>query len=170
MMRARWLPAVLLLLSCGPDNGLGGSMSEVFPLDVSRVEVARNEQAIQVTYLLNRGLFLDVVARVTVDVEGVNFVPGKPVKLGAPDGGTAEYAPGHPRCVVTHAPGGEPVRNLPLVLEGDLTLSHGGQPGTDTSGSFSMRFGETEGDIGFNRTLSGTFHAMAIDAGFGELP
>jgi hypothetical protein len=37
-------------------------------------------------------------------------------------------------------------------------------------GTFSMRFADTGGDIGFGRTLAGSFISSVGDAGFGELP
>ena len=51
------LLAALLLCSC-LDNSLGGSLSEVFPLEISGTELRRNDQALQVTYFRNRGVFL----------------------------------------------------------------------------------------------------------------
>jgi hypothetical protein len=160
--RALWLG--LLLLSCMPDNGLSGSMSEVFPLDVSRTEIARNDEAIQITYLFNRGVFLDVVVRVSVLMRGVDFKYGRSISLVGAD------ATGELRCVVTHAPGGESVRDLPPISKGDLIIDEGGQPGEITRGNFSMAFQNTGGDVGFGRTLVGTFLGTASDAGFGELP
>jgi hypothetical protein len=151
-------------VACAPDNSLSGSLGEVFPLDVSRVEVARNDEALQVTYYFNRGVFLDVVARVSVLMSDVSVVMNAPVPLqGEGDGGVL-------RCVVTHAPGGEPVRTLPHIKRGDLTLTHGGHAGELTAGSFSMSFEAEGGDLGFGRTLGGTFSATASDAGFGALP
>jgi hypothetical protein len=70
------------------------------------------------------------------------------------------------RASVTHAPGGEPVRNLPKVARGDLVITEGGQVGTLTSGNFSMLFEQEGGDIGFGRTLNGRFSAISRDAGF----
>jgi hypothetical protein len=74
------------------------------------------------------------------------------------------------RCTVDHAPGGEAVRVLPHVKRGDITITQGGQVGQVTRGSFSMLFEDTGGDIGFGRTLGGTFLGTASDAGFGPLP
>jgi hypothetical protein len=177
MRRARLTIAVLVLASCQDVNTLGGSMSEVFPLDVSYVNVYRNDEAIQVNFLRNRDIYLDVVVRVTV-------------ALIIPDGGTnpqdggvdlpflapsvidlsGEYALGHPICTVVHSPGGEPTRLLPPVHQGDFALRGGGRPGDLTTGDFSMVFENSGGDIGFGRTLVGNFSAVAIDAGFGVLP
>jgi hypothetical protein len=177
--------AVLLLAACQNVNSLSGSMSEEFPLDVSYVNVYRNDQAIQVNFLLNRNIYLDVVARVTVALiipdGGVNPKDGGvdiPFEGGMDLNVAGEYAPGHPICSVVHAPGGEPVRSLPPVLRGDFHLSGGGDPGQLTSGDFSFVFddsplpdgGASPGDIGFGRTLVGNFSAIAIDAGFGPLP
>jgi hypothetical protein len=160
--RALWLG--LLLLSCMPDNGLSGSVSEVFPLDVSRTEIARNDEAIQITYLFNRGVFLDVVVRVSVLMRGVDFKHGRSISLVGAD------STGELRCVVTHAPGGESVRDLPPISKGDLIIDEGGQPGETTRGNFSMSFQNSGGDVGFGRTLVGSFLGTASDAGFGELP
>jgi len=153
----------LLLSGCG-DNLLGGSLSEIFPLDVSRVEVYRNEEALQITYYFNRNVFLDVVVRVSVYIADQTIKPDARLDL------AGEYAPGHPRTVVAHAPGGEPVRLLPRVHKGDLHIISGGDPGVVTRGDFSMVFENEGGDIGFGRTLTGGFSAQTVDAGFGELP
>ncbi|HEY0881445.1 MAG TPA: hypothetical protein VGD87_07940 [Archangium sp.] len=174
-MTRRLLAAGLLVLTaCAADNSLGGSVGEVFPLDVSRVEVAQNDEALQVTYFRNRGVFLDVVARLSVSIqdEGV-----------APDGGvpTIPLGPGKRidlkglsptgtlRAAVTHAPGGEPVRNLPPIKSGDLVISEGGGIGEPIKGNFSMLFESEGGDLGFGRTLYGSFSsAETLDAGFGD--
>ncbi|MFZ5441577.1 MAG: hypothetical protein ACOZQL_16340 [Myxococcota bacterium] len=165
----------VVLSSCALDNSLGGSLGEVFPLDISRVEVQKNDEALQITYLRNRGVFLDVVVRVSVSMadEGSSAdggVPSLELKPGAriPLEG---FAPtGVLRAAVTHAPGGEPVRNLPQVKKGDLFITEGGGIGEVTKGNFSMLFEQEGGDVGFGRTLSGTFSGMTLDAGFGELP
>jgi hypothetical protein len=165
-MSRKWLPLLAsFALSCGPDNGLSGSLSEVFSLEVSKAEFARNNEALQITYTLNRGVFLDVVARVSVAMSDVELRLNAPVPLGGEvtEGGVR-------RCVVTHAPGGEPVRTMPHVKRGDLRLSSGGEPGQLTRGNFSLLFEAEGGDVGGGRTLSGTFLATARDAGFGELP
>lgn len=172
-MRARLLTALLLCLglSCAPENGLGGSMGEVFPLDVSKVDVHQNEEALQITYLLNRGVFLDVVARVSVSLstDGVSAdggVPSIELKPGARIDLAGLAPSGVLRTSVTHAPGGEPVRNMPKVMRGDLVITEGGQVGQLTSGNFSMLFEQEGGDIGFGRTLNGRFSAISKDAGF----
>jgi hypothetical protein len=169
--------ALLLLTACLDENSLSGSMSEVFPLGVSRVDIHKNDQGIQVTYLRNRNIYLDVVARVTVALKyrdgGTNpedggfyipLVPGTRIDV------AGDYELGHPVCTVVHAPGGEPVRLLPPVQRGDFYVASGGNPGEITSGDFSMVFKDQGGDIGFGRTLVGRFSAETIDAGFGPLP
>ncbi len=173
-MRRR-LPLLLLLGACNLENSLGGSVSENFPLDISGVEISRNHEAFQVTYYRNRGVFLDVVARVSVSLhqEGVSEDGGVPWL--EPEPGTrvdlaGEYQPGHPRTAVSHAPGGEPVRNLPRVTRGDLVITEGGNIGELTAGDFSMLFEQEGGDLGWGRTLYGTFRGEVLDAGFGELP
>ncbi len=144
---------------CAGDNSLGGSVSELFPLDISRVEVRRNSEALQVSYYNNRGEDIDLVARVTVATQGVDMSPGKKVNL------TGEYQPGHLRTSVIHLAWGEPVRNLPPVKNGDLTISSGGNPGDGTRGNFSMSF-DQGGDLGAGRTLYGNFSSTALDGGF----
>lgn len=174
-MRKSLLLAALVLSSCGLDNSLGGSLGEVFPLDLSKVEVHKNDEALQITYLRNRGVFLDVVVRVSVSM----VTDGT-----AADGGVATFAlkpgtrialegeapSGVLRTAVTHAPGGEPVRNLPRISRGDLVITEGGAIGETTKGNFSMLFEKEGGDVGFGRTLTGTFSGLTQDAGFGELP
>lgn len=170
------LVAGVVLASCGPENGLGGSLGAVFPLDISKVEIARNQEAMQITYYLNRGVFLDVVARVSVSLDGVDLKPGVTIPLGGMtgDGGVLEDGGVPPglmqRCVVTHAPGGEPVRVMPRVKRGDMVIRSGGEPGQLTKGDFSMLFESEGGDLGQGRTLYGGFLAEVTDAGFGELP
>jgi hypothetical protein len=159
-----WWAVWLLVSGCGADALLTGSMQEVFPLDVSYAEVYRNSEGLQVTYYRNRNVFLDVVARISVYVNDLTVKPGAHIKL---DG---EYTPGHLRTTVAHAPGGEPVRLLPPLKRGDLTITGGGEPETRTSGDFSMLFDSVGGDLGYGRTLNGSFSAMAKDAGFGPLP
>ena len=175
-MRQLFFIALLAVASsCAADNVLGGSVSELFPLDVSRVEVQKNDEALQVTYLRNRGVFLDVVVRVSIStrVEGMSEDGGRvsyEFKAGnrIPLKGTDPY--GVQRVSVTHAPGGEPVRNFPEVTNGDLLITGGGEIGEETSGNFSMVFAKEGGDLGFGRTLTGTFRGETLDAGFGELP
>src|SRR5207244_6493091 len=140
------------------ENSLGGSMSEVFPLEVSAVEVYKNDEAIQITYLRNRNIYLDIVARVTVALKlpdgGTSSVDGgslRPLVPGTVIDLAGDYELGHPIATVVHAPGGEPVRLLPPVQKGDFHLSGGGVPGTLTSGAFSMVFKDQGGDIGFGR-------------------
>jgi hypothetical protein len=154
--------ALGLLLACGGPNTLSGSMSEVFALDVSRMEVRRNDQALQITYLRNRGIFLDVVVRVAVALEGEDLKSGTRIDLaGGLDAGTL-------RVSAVHAPGGEPVRNLPSVKRGDLLIYEGGKIGEQTSGNFSMLFENEGGDLGYGRTLVGNFSGEALDAGYAE--
>jgi hypothetical protein len=156
--------ALLALGACGPDNGLSGSLGAVFPMDISGVDLERNDEALQITYTFNRGVFVDIVARVSVLVRGLDVKPGLKIALdGTDDAGVL-------RCTVDHAPGGEAVRVLPEIKRGDLTITQGGQVGQLTRGSFSMLFEDTGGDIGFGRTLGGTFLGTASDAGFGPLP
>ena len=164
----------LCVSSCGLDNSLGGSIGEVFPLDISRVEVAQNYEAMQVTYYRNRGVFLDVVVRVSVSLQDVGVAddggvptivlkPGKKLDL------QGESPTGELRCAVSHAPGGEPTRSLPRVKRGDLEILQGGAIGQPMRGNFSMLFEAEGGDVGFGRTLVGTFAVKeSLDAGFND--
>lgn len=174
-MKSWWPLALGLgLSSCLLDNSLGGSLSEVFPLDLSKVEVAQNPEALQITYFRNRGVFLDVVVRVSVSLqdEGVAadggvptlvLTPGKRLEL------KGESPAGQLRCAVTHAPGGEPVRSLPRIKNGDIVITEGGNIGEPIKGNFSMLFEQEGGDVGFGRTLFGRFSSKeSLDAGFGD--
>jgi hypothetical protein len=154
-------------MACGPDNGLTGSMSEVIDLAVSRAEVLRNEEALQVVYYRNRGVFLDIVARVTVYVKDLKVGSGERLEL------TGDWREGNPRTTVGHAPGGEPLRLFPTVRRGEMNIIEGGAAGGPTRGTFFLLFDATDGggDLGYNRTLNGTFYAKETrDAGFGLLP
>ena len=157
--------AVLALssLACGPaDNTLGGSVSELFPLEVSRVDVLRNDQAFQVSYFNNNGTELDLVLQVTVALQDVTLEKGAKVPL------QGEYAPGHQRTTVVHFASGEPRRQLPNVSSGDLVIDQGGGIDEQTRGNFSMSF-EQNGGFGSGRNVHGAFNAIARDAGFGDL-
>lgn len=181
-MRRPWWLVLLLALGCGPEsNSLSGSLETIYPLAVSRATIAQNDEALQVTYLRNRGVFLDVVARVSVSLKycsddgdgGVScgflaLQPGAKLDL------AGDYEPNHPRTVVAYAPGGEPVRLLPRVRRGDMVINSvttfdpdGGLGHGQTKGSFAILFESQGGDIGFGRTLNGLFSVVATDAGFG---
>lgn len=153
------LAACLLAVACGAKNSLGGSVSELFPLDVSRVTILRNDEAFQIDYFANHGPDEDLVARVTVATYGLNLAPGKKISL------AGEYAPGHSRTTVVHIAAGEPARFFPEVAKGDLKLDSGGQAGQISEGDFSMSF--EQGPYGGGRDLYGNFSAMTQDAGFG---
>jgi hypothetical protein len=150
--------------ACGlGDNELGGSVSELFPLDVSRVEVLRNGEALQVSYFRNNELDVDLVVRLTVATEGLDLRPGAKVDLaGTTPSGLA-------RATVVHLNAGEPARVFAPVEKGDLQLDEGGNPGEATRGDFSMSFQKGEG-FGAGRNLEGTFNAVAEDASFGPEP
>ena len=162
MKRLRFAFLSLLVVAgsgCGPDNDLSGSVDELFPVDVSRVEVLQNDEAFQVSYYRNEGADVDLVVRVTVALADVVLERGARVDL------AGEYAPGHPRTTVIHLPAGEPARVFPPVRQGDLHLRAGGVPGTESRGDFSMSFEDT-GGFGSGRTLQGRFRSEAQDAGF----
>ena len=174
MRRALVLAVMLALSACTPDHALGGGLGEVIDLTVTEVIAYRNTEALQLIYTRNRGVFLDIVIRVTISLQTqaedgsittVEPEPGSRILL------QGDWRAGNPRTTVAHAPGGEPIRNLPRIRSGDLQISRGGMSGGLTSGSFSMRFEDTGGDNGFGRTLNSNFVAnQTRDAGFGELP
>lgn len=150
------------LTACGlSDNELGGSVSELFPLgNVSRVEVLRNTEALQVSYYRNNEQDVDLVVRLTVATEGLDLRPGAKVNLaGTTPSGVA-------RATVVHLNAGEPARVFAPVEKGDLELDEGGNPGQSTRGDFSMSFRKGDG-YGAGRSLEGTFAATALDASFG---
>lgn len=153
---------VAAAMACGQgENSLTGSLSEVFSLDVSTVHVLRNDQAFVVSYEANNGNDIDLVLRFTLALDQLTLKTGQRANLaGLTDGGTL-------RATFLHNAAGEPARVLPDVSIGEFTLDRGGNPGDDTRGSFSASF-VSDGSYGSGRAVSGTFHAVAIDAGFGD--
>lgn len=153
--------AAFVGLACRGDNELSGSVDQLFPVGVSRVDLLRNEQAFQVSYYANRSSEIDLVARVTIYVGDVSLQEGTRLDL------AGEYAEGHPRTSVVHMASGEPTRVLPRVERGDLFLQQGGGIDQFTRGDFSMLF--ERGDVyGGGRTLEGTFAGTPRDAGYDE--
>ncbi len=152
-----------VVVGCGADNSLSGSAGELFPLEVSRVEVRRNAEALQVSYYRNTATDVDLVARLSVDTAGLELKPGLEVDL------AGRASNGHARATVVHLAAGEPARVFAPVEKGDLVLDEGGNPGELTRGDFSLSFQKGEG-YGAGRTLSGRFSALALDAGFGPEP
>ena len=153
---------VALAMACGQgENSLTGSLSEVFSLDVSTAHVLRNDQAFVVSYEANNGRDIDLVLRFTLALDQLTLKTGKGENLaGLTDGGIL-------RATFLHNAAGEPARVLPAVSIGEFTLDQGGNPGEDTKGSFGASF-VSDGSYGSGRAVSGTFHAVAIDAGFGD--
>lgn len=152
---------VFAAIGCSGDNSLGGSMSEVFPLEVSFVDILRNDQAFQVSYYNNNGNDVDLVARMVVSLDGWDFQSGKDYALQGMD------ADGGYRTSVLHLAAGSPPQPLPEVSLGDLQLQTGGNVGEFTQGNFSMSF-VADGGFGGGRTLYGNFSGQAQDAGFGD--
>jgi hypothetical protein len=155
--------AALAAVGCGlGDNGLSGSLSEVFPLDVSSVAVLRNDQALVVQYQANDNNDIDLVLRFTLALDGLpDLKGGMQVNLvGLTDGGVE-------RASFVHNAAGEPARVLPAVSIGQFNLDRGGNPGDVTSGAFSASF-VADGSYGSGRAVTGTFHAVALDGGYGD--
>jgi len=154
--------AVAASLACGKgDNSLDGSLSEVFDLDVSTVHVLRNNDALVVSYEHNAGRDIDLVLRFTLALDQLTLKTGRTVNIaGATDAGTL-------RATFLHNAAGEPARVLPDVSIGEFTLDKGGNPGEDTKGSFSASF-VSDSSYGSGRAVTGTFHATALDGGYGD--
>lgn len=163
VLRLAWLLAGVGLLGCGSTNTLSGSVEELFSLEVSRVEVLRNAEALQVSYYRNNEFDVDLVARLTVATEGIELRPGSRVSLA---GNTPS---GLARATVVHLAAGEPARIFAPVDKGDLELDEGGGVGQPTRGNFSMSFQRGEG-YGAGRSLEGRFASLALDAGYGPEP
>ena len=72
--------------------------------------------------------------------------------VGVTSAGTAIFAP-----AIVHA------QNAGC---GEFTLDKGGNPGDDTKGSFSASF-VSDGSYGSGRAVTGNFHAVALDGGYG---
>ncbi|HTS79248.1 MAG TPA: hypothetical protein VMH40_01500 [Myxococcaceae bacterium] len=153
---------VAVALACGGGaNSLTGSLSEVFPLDVSTVHILRNDEAFVVSYEANNGQDIDLVLRFALALDQLPLQPGRTVNIaGSTDGGVL-------RATFLHNAAGEPVRVLPEVSIGSFTLDQGGNPGDDTSGSFGVSFVD-DGSYGSGRGVSGTFVGTALDAGYGD--
>jgi len=153
--------AIAISLACGKgDNSLDGSLSEVFDLDVSTVHVLRNDDALVVSYEHNAGRDIDLVLRFTLALDQLTLQTGRTTNIaGTTDGGTL-------RATFLHNAAGEPARVLPDVSIGEFTLDTGGNPGDDTRGSFSASF-VSDGSYGSGRAVSGNFHAIALDGGYG---
>jgi len=153
--------AIAVSLACGKgDNSLDGSLSEVFDLDVSTVHVLRNDDALVVSYEHNAGRDIDLVLRFTLALDQLSLQTGRAMNLaGSTDGGIL-------RATFLHNAAGEPARVLPDVSIGEFTLDTGGNPGDDTRGSFSASF-VSDGSYGSGRAVSGNFHAIALDGGYG---
>jgi len=153
--------AIVASLACGKgENSLDGSLSEVFDLDVSTVHVLRNDDALVVSYEHNAGRDIDLVLRFTLALDQLTLQTGRTTNIaGTTDAGTL-------RATFLHNAAGEPARVLPDVSIGEFTLDTGGNPGDDTRGSFSASF-VSDGSYGSGRAVSGNFHAIALDGGYG---
>lgn len=163
VLRLSGLLGAVGLLGCGGANSLSGSVEELFSLEVSRVEVLRNAEALQVSYYRNNGLDVDLVARLSLATEGIELKPGGKVSL------VGNTPSGVARASVVHLAAGEPARIFALVDKGDLELDEGGAVEQPTRGNFSLSFQRGEG-YGAGRSLEGRFSSQAMDAGYGPEP
>jgi hypothetical protein len=153
-VRRAFMAAVVLLLafaSCSSPNSLDGSVAEAFDLAFSSVQIRRSPKAIAISYLRSHGN--EVVINLTVDLEGLDMTHGGDVNL------AESPQPGHQRAAVSRAVDNEPVRAMPRLSRGTLSLDHDPTPGFESAGNFSLAFVESDGDMGGGRTLVGTFDA-----------
>ena len=161
-MRAEALILALLgFSSCGPPNRLSGSLSDLFPLQVTRAEIEKNSDGFQVSYTQNQPYTVDLVIRLSVALSQITFKKGKSIDL------SGEYLPGHRRATFTHAAAGEPQETLADVKHGELDLDEENGVGANVSGSFHVSF-ETSDRIGSGRDLTGHFSSIELDGGYGD--
>ena len=150
--------ALLLLTRCSGGNSLTGSVSQIFgSLQFNSVTVWRNDEAFQVSYYFTQFSQTDLVLQLTVELAGLDFSPGKTVDLAGTVNGT-------PRTTVVHLDHDQGPVNLPVLRGGTLTLSSGGQPGQETTGSFSLSFVNDTQQLGEGYTASGSFDAVMASA------
>ena len=133
----------------------------MFDLDVSTVHVLRNDDALVVSYEHNAGRDIDLVLRFTLALDQL------PLQTGRDREHRRLHRRRDPPCHLS------PQRRrrarpgvLPDVSIGEFTLDQGGNPGDDTKGSFSASF-VSDGTYGSGRAVSGSFHAIALDGGYG---
>jgi hypothetical protein len=151
---------LLLLTRCSGGNALTGSISQIFgSLEFNSVTVWRDDQAFQVSYYFTQFSQTDLVLQLTVELAGLNFSPGKTIDLAGTVNGT-------PRTTVVHLDHAQGPVNLPAIKGGTLTLSSGGQPGEETSGSFNLSFVQGTEQVGNGYTASGSFDAVISSAEF----
>ena len=124
------------------------------------MHVLRNDDALVVSYEHNAGRDIDLVLRFTLALDQLPLQTSRSMNIaGSTDAGTL-------RATFLHNAAGEPARVLPDVSIGEFTLDQGGNPGDDTKGSFSASF-VGDGSYGSGRAVSGSFHAIALDGGYG---
>jgi hypothetical protein len=151
---------LLLLTRCSGGNSLTGSVSQIFgSLQFNSVAVWRDDQAFQVSYYETEFSQTDLVLQLTVELAGLNFSPGKTIDLAGTIGGT-------PRTTVVHQDHAQGPVNFPTIHGGTLTLNSGGQPGEETTGSFSLSFTNDTDQLGNGYTASGSFDALLSSAQF----
>ena len=87
---------LLLLTRCSGGNSLTGSVSQIFgSLQFNSVSIWRNDQAFQVSYYFTEFGNVDLVVQVSIELSGLDFVPGKTIDLSGTINGT-------PRTSVVH--------------------------------------------------------------------
>ena len=151
------------LLGCGGPNSLSGSVDELFSLEVSRVEVLRNAEALQVSYYRNNGLDVDLVARLSVATEGLELKPGAKVNL------AGQHGLGVARATVVHLAAGEPARVFAPVDKGDLQIDEGGARGPAHARQL-LALVPARGGVRRGAQPGGPLLLAALDAGFGPEP
>ncbi len=152
--------AAALLHGCGPSRSLSGSLGAIVPLQFNRTAVYASDSALQIDYYLVGSGTEDLVAQLEVDTTGSGLKPGKSLSL------AGTVAPGQPRASVVHVGSDGSIFVLPPIWKGTLTLSGGGAPGQETSGSFDLAFEDGTGQLGEGTTLTGSFDDVAAGGGF----
>ena len=154
MNRALLLTALALGAGCNSSPvSLSGSISQAFDLSFSSDQLTRNANAFQVTYLRSDGN--EIVMRVTVDTTGLTIRGGLPINL------AGDVTPGQPRTSVTRAVANEPLRVLPDVSNGLMTLNDNAVPGQNSSGSFGLTFAMGSA-LGSGYSLNGNFEGVVV--------
>ncbi len=159
--RLGWLALCLLALPfCSTGPSLNGSLGQIFSLSFNQTAIFVNTQGFELDYyLVNQGSE-DLVVELTVDLTGITFTPGATVPLGG------DIGPGVPRAQVVHQLSGQPVQEMPGILNGSLSLSSGGEAGELTTGSFQLAFVTSDSMLGDGTTLNGSFSAVAGSGAF----
>lgn len=83
-MSARAATAALVmwvcLPACGEENTLTGSIDQLLSLDFEKVEISKDQSVLVVDYLKSKDGLEEIVARVTLETEGLKLKNGMSVR------------------------------------------------------------------------------------------